>query len=104
MKIVGEWEGLIFTFRTAKLPFAGNEPPRFSNIGRVKCPNSGRVLIQDTFLFQVRVDEEATTQFFFRTVLVPVMVYDTRAARPPQRPRISAQWIFFLEMCDFSIS
>ncbi len=32
---------------------------------RGKCPNSGRVLIQDTLFFQVRVDEETITQFFF---------------------------------------
>ncbi len=31
---------------------------------RVKCPNPGRVLIPDTFLFQVRVDEETITGFF----------------------------------------
>ncbi len=33
--------------------------------GRGKCPNSGRVLIQDTFFWQVRLDEETITQFFF---------------------------------------
>ncbi len=34
-------------------------------VRRGRCPNSGQVLIQDTFLFQVRVDEEANTEFFF---------------------------------------
>ncbi len=88
------------------------------NIGRVKDPNPGRVLIRDTFLFQVRADEEIIAGFqntWNRKNVVPTIVYHnhhvlgpTRTCwchvHVPTRTCHGSLHFFSLEKCYFSMS